>query len=306
MTHRRSDWTVLVLAAALVVAGCSARTDGGPVATGKHDDGVHLTPDPASALAQLKLVLDVPGVDPSQCQFAWKRNGYVIVSAASDMLPPEHFKKGDQIRAEVVVPGADGGEARTLAAEVRVTDSAPMVTVPVTLRTSESGSALVVHMECTDPDGDATTPRFRWYRNGDLIEGAEDSTLSVGSFARSDRIAVEVVAVADRVESRPVRSDDFLLENRPPQFTSPPTPLAAGQPVLQYQAVATDADGDVLTFELAEAPAGMSITPAGLIEWTVPTGEHRNGEYVVKIRATDSKGGAATQDFLIRLGSSTP
>ena len=56
-----------------------------------------------------------------------------------------------------------------------------------------------------------------------------------------------------------------------------------------------DPDGDPVTFELAQAPAGMTITPGGAIEWKFPTDPNGPKNFHVVLKVTDSKGGEATQ-----------
>ena len=46
---------------------------------------------------------------------------------------------------------------------------------------------------------------------------------------------------------------------------------------------------------------GMSVGPQGDVAWTLPVGEGRRGEFVVRVRATDPHGGEAVQEFTIRL-----
>ena len=64
--------------------------------------------------------------------------------------------------------------------------------------------------------------------------------------------------------------------------------------------LAFDADaGEILTFSLAQAPAGMTINPAsGLVRWT-PTGG-QIGRQVVAVKVTDSQGQFAYQGYTIR------
>ncbi|MGZ5198625.1 MAG: Ig-like domain-containing protein [Telluria sp.] len=83
-----------------------------------------------------------------------------------------------------------------------------------------------------------------------------------------------------------------------PVFTSLPTTDAlVGQPY-RYPATATDADGGVLTFALATAPAGMTVDPAGgLVAWT-PTSAQAGANPVV-VTVTDPTGRSASQSFSI-------
>jgi hypothetical protein len=66
-----------------------------------------------------------------------------------------------------------------------------------------------------------------------------------------------------------------------------------------YQVVATDANpGDVLAFSLPIAPAGMAISPAGLITWAPAAA----GIFPVTVQVTDPGPASATQSFAITVG----
>ena len=70
-----------------------------------------------------------------------------------------------------------------------------------------------------------------------------------------------------------------------------------------YDVNATDPDvGDVLTFSLTTAPAGMTIDPAsGLIAWTPAA--NQAGPQPVGVRVQDAGGLFATQNFTIQVSS---
>src|SRR5690606_37307989 len=62
--------------------------------------------------------------------------------------------------------------------------------------------------------------------------------------------------------------------NTPPQITSAPVTAASEDVPYQYSVQVTDAEdannGADLTFTLLEAPASMTISPQGVIDWTPP------------------------------------
>lgn len=296
-----------VLVAAVLAAGCSRSSGDTAGAVGRHDDGIRLTPDPPTVRTQLAVVLDVPNIDPRRCSYVWQRNGEAIAEATGASLTPDRFRKQDRVSVEVGIPGANGGAARTLRAETRVADSAPVVMgVQLALDNTGSSPVLHAHPDCQDPDGDELSYQFRWFRNGAAIDNASDSVLTLGALTPSDRITVEVVAEADRLSSAPVRSEAFAFDNRPPLFTAPPTALTPGQAELRYQALASDPDGDALHYELVEAPAGMTMGTDGIMVWPAPANGPRQGEYTVRLRVKDGKGGEATQAFVIRMSGQGP
>ena len=78
-----------------------------------------------------------------------------------------------------------------------------------------------------------------------------------------------------------------LLIKGPDTFSSP------------FSSQAGDTDGDLLTYSLPVAPAGMTISSAGLVSWR-PTGAQL-GNNSVQVRVADTGGLAATQSFTINV-----
>ena len=71
----------------------------------------------------------------------------------------------------------------------------------------------------------------------------------------------------------------------------------------QANLLVIDPDGDSLHYELTQAPAGMTIASGGAIAWPLPPRDQRQDEYHVTVRATDPKGGSATQEFTLRVAT---
>ena len=89
------------------------------------------------------------------------------------------------------------------------------------------------------------------------------------------------------------------LQNRPPEITSTPGTTGYVGKDYTYQVEARDPDGDLLTYTLEEAPAGMAIdSQTGLITWK-PTAEMADQTFTVKILVEDGYGGSATQEYQI-------
>jgi RHS repeat-associated protein len=79
--------------------------------------------------------------------------------------------------------------------------------------------------------------------------------------------------------------------------SSPPTTASVGA-LYSYQVVATDPDGDPLTYALAAAPTGMTISTSGLVEWTPVAA----GTFDVTIEVADDRAGVTPQTFQLIAG----
>jgi len=73
--------------------------------------------------------------------------------------------------------------------------------------------------------------------------------------------------------------------NNAPAFTSnAPTSAVVGQ-AYSYQATASDADGDALSWGLITAPSGMTASATGLVSWTPSAGQ--TGSHNVRLDVSD-------------------
>jgi Putative Ig domain/Bacterial Ig domain len=87
--------------------------------------------------------------------------------------------------------------------------------------------------------------------------------------------------------------------NQNPAITSTPrTTIQIGQRYV-YLVVASDADGDPLTYSLPVHPTGMSMTAAGAVTWT-PT-QDQFGPHAVEVRVDDGRGGFDVKDFTVNV-----
>jgi PKD repeat protein len=83
--------------------------------------------------------------------------------------------------------------------------------------------------------------------------------------------------------------------NRPPLITSSAPTQATEASLYAYQVLATDPDGDPLTFRLSTAPAGMAISTSGAVSWTPAA--NQVGSQNVAIDVSDNRGGTVRQSF---------
>ncbi len=92
---------------------------------------------------------------------------------------------------------------------------------------------------------------------------------------------------------------DPASRNRAPVITSQPVVTAREQQPYSYQTLATDPDGDQVSLALLQGPGGMTIAPAGLIQWTPASNQF--GNFNVIIKASDGRGGSSLQQYRLNV-----
>ncbi len=95
-----------------------------------------------------------------------------------------------------------------------------------------------------------------------------------------------------------------MESNLPPVLTLPPNTNITELLPWTAQATATDSDwpSNQLTFSLASGPAGLTVSPAGVINWT-PTELQGPGDYIVAINVTDTNPWAVNQQSFTVTGT---
>ncbi|MBI5721734.1 MAG: putative Ig domain-containing protein [Burkholderiales bacterium] len=181
---------------------------------------------------------------------------------------------------------------------VTVANAAPQITStpPPAAVTGQPYSYLVV---ATDPNGDALSHSLAQAPQGMTIQAASGLVTWTPSSTQTGPHAVTVRAAdpAGLAATQPF-TITVAAPNLAPQITSTPATTAVVGAPYSHDVDAVDANGDALTYSLAQAPSGMSIhAGTGLIAWT-PTAAQA-GTRVVEVRVVDAGGLAATQTFSI-------
>ncbi len=103
--------------------------------------------------------------------------------------------------------------------------------------------------------------------------------------SRADTVAIVVSAVPGM--------------NQKPRITSIPPSSWTATMNLNYQVKAGDPDGDALVYRLITAPVGMTLSPSGKLQWSVP--DTPDELIPVTLEVDDARGGITAQTFTIRI-----
>jgi len=171
--------------------------------------------------------------------------------------------------------------------------STPVTAATATLAYNYQASA-------SDPDGDVLNFSLTTGPAGLIIDAVTGQvTWTLGE----DQVGDHVVTLRVEDPEGLFDTQSYTISvaeppNHPPVFTSTPVTAATATLAYNYQASASDPDGDALVFTLISGPAGLTVDPTtGLVSWTPE--EKQVGDHVVTLQVSDPNGLTGLQDFLI-------
>ncbi|MCU0756987.1 MAG: putative Ig domain-containing protein, partial [Xanthomonadales bacterium] len=151
----------------------------------------------------------------------------------------------------------------------------------------------------SDPDGDTLRYSLRTAPVGAVIDpmsGLLSWTPQAAQLgARSFVLRVDDGRGGSATQSFSV--DVQPSNNAAPVITSLPGTQAKAGRAYRYAVMASDADGDALSYSLLESPAEMQIGSDGRITWTPVAA----GSAPVRVRVSDGRGGVAEQAFVVNV-----
>ena len=199
--------------------------------------------------------------------------------------------------------GASVSQAYTIVVADGQPNQLPVITSTPGFFATANG-AYTYQIIAEDPDGDAITYTLLSSQAGMTVDAATGLLEWTPTSADLGSTIVEVVARDPALGGSIQQFSLTVLDaNNAPVITSTPsTELASGQP-FRYDVLATDADGDFLTYELVSGPDGFLIDGLGRTFW-IP-GASQLGDNAVEIKVTDTRGAFATQAFTINVAADT-
>jgi len=184
------------------------------------------------------------------------------------------------------------------------TNVAPVVdSVIIDQPAPATNDVLSVTVSAHDDNNDPLTYTYQWRRNGSDIAGATGSTLDLavaGHGSKGDTITVRVIASDGALASAPVTSAGVTIVDTPPAFAQNlgDRTDAEGSAV-SFSAGAIDADGDALTYEITNAPAGVTIdASSGAVSGTIAVGASAGSPYTTIVSVRDGTLADATDSFV--------
>ncbi len=265
---------------------------------------------PSSAVAGLPYSYQVDAQDadgdPLTYQLTTGPAGMVIdPTTALLSWRPTLAQLGGQIVTIAVSDGRGAQATQSFNLTVLATAGTQQPIITSSPRTSIGlGSTYLYQVEVADPNSDPLT--------FSLPTTPVDMTIDATGLIRWQPLASEFglneVSILVDDGRGGLATQDFSIDvtsqtsNQPPRIVSTPSLTARAGLLYQYDAHATDPDGDPVIWSLDTAPTGMSLdSRLGRLRWTATL--NQLGRQLVILRATDAQGGVTRQAFTITVRS---
>jgi len=233
------------------------------------------------------LSLDKEG-DPITYKVVWFLNNKEIGEGTSLSYPK--VNKGDKIFAEITPYDGKAWGKTVRSKEVIIKGSPPKILsiqiAPESLFVTTPQVVLTATAE--DPDKDSVNLIVHWVVKDQVIP----DTSNVLNLKNYNLKKNDIITGSAFVDDGEFKSEPFTFElkiaNAPPVFTSEVDSIKCTPDSIYYKLPIIDPDGDAVTFELLNAPEGITIDKTtGIISGSV--GEEVSS-FQISIRATDSEG----------------
>lgn len=254
------------------------------------------------------VVATDPENDPLTFSLGRKPAGMTIDDDGTIRWTPQASQIGSQ-QVEVFARDTQGAvTTQTYTIEVGATaiNTAPSITsTPIYL--AAVGSAYRYQVQATDPDaGDRLTYQLLSVPAG--VTGMSIDPIT-GLLSWANPIAGNYKIVVGAVDAAGLgAAQGFTLtarENHAPVIKSNPLLIATPGNTYSYDVIATDADGDRLTYSLDQPSRDLGITldTLGRLRWTPTTSNV--GNHTVVITVNDANGGTGQQQYNLSVAADT-
>lgn len=294
----------LILALAAVISSCgsdkpqdkeisSSDQKGSEAAPGSgvpRDTAVyvlHIVPQKAYKGSTLSVVAE--GFSLADARIAWKINGVPIPEQSSASFKAGDVRRGDTVHATALVKGQE-----IVSNGVTIANSAPeFEQIRILPETFKPGDTFFVEASAADADGDDVTISYEWFLNE--VSVSKDKAIGV-PVKRGDQIMIKLNA-SDGGGSSQLAVLKRTVQNFPPVI-SEDSALRCAARTCSGRIIASDPDGDTLTYTLKKGPQQMTVDgSSGSVKWEVPAAFI--GDEIVSVAVSDGHGGESIKTFSV-------
>jgi hypothetical protein len=280
---------MLILAFFLVQ--CGSKKEEGGVTGNTPPEIKNITLLPLNPTLESEITARILGSDPEGDPITytvkWFVNGEEIGEGMS--LAYDDIKKGDRIFADVTPYDGKAYGKKMRSGEITIGGMPPRILslsiIPEIVDVTTSQVVLKALFE--DPDGDSADLFVHWLvKDAVLPDTSPVLQMSPLGLKKND-----VITGAAFVDDGEYRSEAFTFEitiaNAPPAFRTKIDSVQCSTDSVYYPLPIFDPDGDPLTFEILDAPSGISVDDEqGIVYGAAGAIE----AFEVAVRATDSEG----------------
>jgi len=267
---------------------------------------IHSSPPAEIALGSFylyQLVVSDPNNDPLTSQIVSGPEGMIIDSNKRVIWTPTPEQFGSN---EVVLQVDDsrGGvvqQSFTLEVVAQSRNSSPQITSTPNSVNAVVGREYAYNATALDTDGDLVLWNLEDAPFGMLVDPQLGTVRWNPTIEQIGTHEVTLLAVDSQgAFTAQVFEVTVRGTNLPPAISSTPPTLGAVDKLYSYSVLASDPEGDALSWRLLDAPQGTIIDPhTGLIEWT--PSEEQVGSFQVTVETADSLGATATQTYTLQI-----
>jgi large repetitive protein len=270
-----------------------------PVAT---NDTAATPEDTPVTIPVLRNDTDIDG-DPLAVTVATAANGTVVRNADGTITytPNANFNGTDTI-TYTISDGKGGTSTATVTVTVTAVNDPPVARNDVATTPEDTPVVVPVLTNDTDVDGDPLTVISATAANGTVVRNPDGTVTYTPNpnFNGTDTITYTISDGKGGTSTATVTVTVTPVNDAPvttgiaPQANPDATVIA-----LPVASRFSDVDGDPLTFTATGLPAGLTISPAGVISGTIDrsASQPNGGVYTVTVTASDGKGGTVSTTF---------
>jgi fibro-slime domain-containing protein/RHS repeat-associated protein len=166
----------------------------------------------------------------------------------------------------------------------------------------QEGAAYLYAVQASDPDGDTLRFQLPVRPEGMAIDSANGTISWTPGQGRNGTHQVEIRVSDGRGGSASQRFALTIGDNLNdfPRILSAPNRAGEEGYHYEYRVLASDLNGDPLSYTLVSGPPGMLIdSAAGILSWNPAVGQA--GAHPIAIKAGDGRGGFADQSFVLEI-----
>jgi len=271
-----------------------------------------------STFATINLDDYVSDIDNTDAEIIWTATGTtelmvtIVGRVATITMPDADWNGSETITFRATDPGALFAEDATIFTVTAVND-APVVSDIPNQSIAEGSTFTTINLDDYVSDLDNTNAEVAWTASGateltvDIVDRIATITIPDIDWNGSETITFRATDPGALFAENAASLTVTAVNDAPVIASAAPT-TATEDELYSYQVTVVDPDdannGTDLTFNLINAPVGMTISSTGLIEWTPLEGVASSGEVTLTVADGGEDGAAAgSENFTLTVAA---